>query len=360
MMLGARTGAWLNASVPPPPPGPIVYPTADPSINVSNIQSALDGVNPGEAVYLVNGDYPIDHQIDIRGGVRLVGNGMDSTRIIQVSETTTDTTRCVKLDGGSELTGVTLTDGHSLNAGAGALVKNGKLSWCRICNSVVSNSSQAGAGVSFTGGHGTLDHCIVCNNRLGNYSWGAGVGGKTPDGDIAINCCLVYGNVNPAGSAGGIGIEAPNGITITIRQSTITDNLANTNVGGLYVNNGSNSRLVLVNNIISRNWHVSTSNESNTFLYISFLDESASSNCLITGTAANYNQNIWKDSGVKTKIRNLVDADPRFVSVSTNDFHIDSTSPARGAGVTISPSDIDLDHNEFRDLPSIGCYEAED
>lgn len=71
-------------------------------------------------------------------------------------------------------------------------------------------------------------------------------------------------------------------------------------------------------------------------------------NCLVKRT------NGW----LVTPVNTIVNQDPQFVDISKWDYHIQATSPAKGAGKFLPALTFDLDGITRLDPPSIGCYEA--
>ena len=332
-----------------------LVPGATPATTRKTIQDAIDEAaaqSPAGTVVLADGLFTIDAALMVTGGVTLVGQGWDQTVLKQIATGT----RVVTVNGGAKIEGVTLTGGSATaDAGAGALVKDGTISWCCITNNHSTTGGTSGGGVSFSGGRGTIDHSIVAYNGISGGSWGGGIGGLTPAGAVLIDTCLIYANEDVSGSGGGIGFQN-SAVTVTIRNCTITENTATGNVGGVYYNDCSTGGLiVLVNSIISNNKH--NADESNTFIAKSNFDAAHSSNCLITGSAANYSTAIYKDSGMQGLLSNCLTGAPLFVNAANKDYRLSENSPAVGAGVAYSEIGKDLDKKPFAANPCIGCYE---
>ncbi len=318
------------------PSGDIGYAT-----DAKTIQDAIDAAVPNGTVELGEGTFFIDAQLNVTGGVRLVGRGWNKTTIRPGAGMKI---RCAMLDGGARLGGVTLAGGYenTVNVGgAGAWVKNGTISWCRIVDNNGANHYLHGTGVSFSQGQGTIDHCIVSGNTtVPNVgALGAGIGGEAMTGVVTIDACLVTGNTNGSNGGGGIGFKMA-GYNVVVRNCTITGNAAAQEAGGIFAKDG-NGKLVLVNNIVTGN---TVSSEEKNLKADSKID-SASKNCLF-GLAAEANAVTGSISG-----------DAGFVDAASGDYRLANGSSAIGAGATYDGIDSDLDGNPFGATPSIGCYE---
>ena len=357
-VMGAETSGSFTTTVAPGGLEPIA---GDADATRALIQDAIDAAaaeSPAGTVVLAAGTFEINYELKLKGGVTLEGQGWDQTIIKQTTVANKNQDhpyRCMTIEGGSKLFGVTLTGGDAYKLdGGGALVKDGTISWCCISNNITSSGSlYAGAGVSFTSGKGSIDHSIIVGNKL-QAGWGAGIGAKPPSGDILIDTCLICDNVNSGGSSGGVGIDTTS-VTTTIRNCTIVGNTASTNVGGVYSNNGSSGKLVLINNIITGNKQ--GSNEINLFVQNSHLDQEASSNCLVTGSSTGTGP--WKDASVVSTLadKGFTNVAPTFVGAGN--YRLAEESAGIAAGVSYDGIGVDLDKIAFAaETPSVGCYES--
>lgn len=238
------------------------------------IQSALDAAAkeavPG-TVTLGEGTFEINSQLMVSGGVTLVGQGWEKTIIKQttigVEGDNEGNGRCATVNGGATIKGVTLTGGHiraKWIAGTGVLVDNGTVSRCRITGNQLGDATYQnvgvnnvfGAGVGFyEGAGGVIEHSIITGNSSyangGGASHGGGIGIYKVSDSILIDTCLIAGNSAPSGSGGGCYAEQGNPI-VTIRNTTIVDNLAGSKGGGIY--DGSwNHKIQAKNTIIFNN-----------------------------------------------------------------------------------------------------------
>jgi parallel beta-helix repeat protein len=147
------------------------------------------------------------------------------------------------------------------------------------------------------------DSNTVSDNVIyGNHDTGINV--KTGAANTKLYFNTIYNN---AGLVDGGGIHIGSGITGTIAKN----NVMSTNGGGDWVDNG-------------------------------------------TGTVSDYNET--KDAtgiGAHT----LINSDPLFVGAATNNFHLQATSPAKGAGIAIALVPTDFDGVTRPNPPSIGAYD---
>ena len=335
--------------------------TGNAAANTAAIQSAIDAAVPNGTVTLGEGEFTIDAQLMVTGGVTLVGQGWEQTTIKQ----TTSGQRVVTLDGGAKLQGVMVTGGKITSewtSGAGVVVKNGTISWCRITGNTTGIGATVtvkecyGAGVSFYDGQGQIDHSIIDANisasHGGGSSYGGGIGIRNHTGPVTIDTCLIYGNSAPNGNGGGIAAYLQNSHErFTVRNSTIAGNSCS-GQGGVYVVEYDNSSsLELVNCAFASN--TVGSGDANIVLYTTkdvaaqraAAEGKAFGNVFDAGTTFGANSKTVVGSGADW-----------FV----DDYHLKADSAPVGAGVTYTGIANDLDNKPFADPPSAGCYEAGD
>jgi len=202
----------------------------------ANIQDAVDAVDdpfaPTAIVAVSNGIYEVGARAIYGMSNRLAitkpllvqsveGPGSTIIRGYQMPGTINGASavRCVYLTNGAVLSGFTLTNGATQNAGNTAQQESGGGVWCESSTSTVSNCVLVGNSSVYEGGGvygGTLFSCTLSGN-----SSGAGGGSYA---SVIINC-LLMGN---SASAGGGSSSA------SLRNCTMVGNSALNNGGGSY------------------------------------------------------------------------------------------------------------------------------
>ena len=305
-------------------PSIALKPSDDPAANVANLSVAFAAAaQTQETVTLDEGVFTLNAPLTVDGGITVVGQGWNKTTLKQVGAG-----RVMTLAGGSTLRGVTLTGGTIDVAwmhGAGALVENGTISWCCVSNNAtarVSGNNNYAAGVFVS--KGTVDHSIIAYNTAAaknGSSYGGGIGMYRPTGPVFIDTCLVYGNKAPNGEGGGVYVYDGQR-QVTVRNTTITENSANTQGGGISL---SATQLTLQNSIVWNN----TASESGE----------------VSGTLA------------ESSAGNLIGEDPKFKDAANGDYRLFYGSPANGIGQRFEGITVDLDGRKRGRRPEAGCYE---
>ena len=350
-VLGAETSGSFTTEAEPvepgpgPEPGDAIRPGETAAATTQAIQDAIDAAAPTHGtVTLGNGLFEIDAQLNVTGGVALIGQGWAKTIVKPASGSNV---RCALLDDGARLEGITLTGGKvtvNNDGGAGVWVKNGTVSWCCITNNTTGAHYVMGCGVSFSEGQGAIDHSIVMGNSAsGQGVYGVGIGANNTAGPVTIDTCLIADNlIKGGGAGGGIGMKNMN-YNCAIRNCTVAGNTANTHAGGIRLENG-NGRVTMVNTIAVGNKLNGEDSNINNPSYI--FDATNSKKCFF---------------GLDTEASSVSESlfgDPKFVDAANGDYHLASDSPAKGAGALYSGIGKDLDGKDFASPPSIGCYEV--
>ena len=341
----------------------------DAASNTAAIQSAIDAAaiaaTPG-TVTLGEGVFEIDAQLMVTGGVKLVGQGWDKTTIKQTK--TDGVARCMTIGGGAEVTGVTLTGGRihgEWNGGAGAMIENGTLSYCRVTGNQTGDLSWQGvSGKQMNGGgvyikQGTIAHCEISQNTVCANGGGESLGGaiyvKEPTGPVTIDTCLIYGNRAPNGKGGAIAADLGNyHKAVVIRDSTIAGNSASGEGGAIYFQeNGNSCSLSLVDCVIANNTGTGTDPLIKLVTYADLAqfkascEANSSGNVLDNGVSLGANSTTVSGSGADW-----------FVDAENNDYHLAEGATPIAAGVVYDGLGTDLDGIAFNDeTPSAGCYE---
>ena len=345
-----------------------IQPESTPALTRQAIQAAIDAAAPtGGTVTLGDGLFEIDSQLMVTNGVTLEGQGWERTTIKQTAAPGANT-RVMTIDGGSTVSQVTLTGGRTAatwanGSGAGAYVKDGTISWCRITgNATGAGSATAnnlyGCAVSFYEGKGRIDHSIIDSNEGGSksgYCHGGGIGINNPSGTITVDASLVFGN-SATGDGGGIYASFGNFHNLlTIRNTTIAGNEASGTGGGVYATEyyaANKFSFAIVNSILADNVSGSEGADANLAL--------PSDDRIVSGYAAQSCNNLFANGTTalgadSTSIAGSGSA--WFVGAADGDYHLRPASPADGAGTTYTGMDVDLDNVHFADPPAIGCYE---
>lgn len=346
--------------------GATLAPAGNAAATRQAIQDAIDAAAPNGTVSLGEGVFEINAQLMVTGGVQLVGQGWEKTTIKQMK--TDGVARCMTISGGAEVVGLTLTGGRihgEWNVGAGAMIENGTLSWCRVTDNMTGDLTWQGlGGKQMNGGgisikQGTIDHCEISQNTVCSNGGGESLGGaiymRDPSGPVAIDTCLIYGNRAPNGKGGAICAELGNSHkAVVIRNSTIADNFAAGEGGAIYFQeNGNSCSLSLVDCVIANNTGTGTDPLIKLVTYSDPAQLKASceaksfGNVLDNGVSIGANSTTVSGSGTAW-----------FVDAEGGDYHLAEGAAPIAAGVVYDGLDTDLDGIAFKDeTPSAGCYE---
>ncbi len=338
--------------IPPPQPGEAIQPGETAAETRQTIQDAIDAAVPTHGtVTLGNGLFDIDAQLNVTGGVTLVGQGWESTTIRFAGTKAGSDNRVANIDGGSVIAHVTLTGGKVDNndkSGGGAYLADGTISWCCITNNYAKRN-YGGGGVFISGaGTAKIDHTIIADNSaatafLNGVGGGIGIRGRSGL-RVEIDSCLVYGNTAGASGrtshGGGIavtGVATSDSFTTVIRNTTVANNtvVGSGLGGGIYI---AQADTTLINCLVSGNAAEATATAGD-------------------ANVAYKDATIASAVGAKTTTC-LFGGTPLFVNAANGNYRLAAGSPAIEAGTDYAGLEKDLDGKYFSYLkPAIGCYE---
>ena len=306
----------------------------------TNIQDAIDIAWNGCIIYVTNGTYLLDSQIDVDKSLTIKSvNGPEDT-IIDGN----NSVRCFFLhDHTIEVDGFTIANG---NAETGFYYGGGVISYS--FSSVITNCIITGNSAYYAGGiaGGSVCNSIITGNSavLGGGAVESSIHGSEISGNLAYiggaaYACSIYNssiNGNEATVGGGTA-------ACSIYNSSIFNNRAS-EAGGCendYIYN-----CTIIENTALKGGGTYNSEVNNSIVYYNSAPEYPNrkegvySYCCTTPDATN-------------GIANISD-DPMLLSIS----HIATNSPCIGAGDYQKSSGVDIDGEIWKDPPSIGCDEV--
>lgn len=279
--------------------------------NYATIQAALDAAMPQGDMILVN-----------RGVYTENINFLGKTVWVRSLYGSTQTT----IDGGALGSVVTFNSGED--------------KWSILDGFTITNGSAVSGGGILCDG---ADPKIIGNVITGNSAdYGAGV--YCTNSEAIISNTII--NDNTATYSGG-GIASDNGMPI-VTNDTIYGNTATDEGGGIYCTNLSTPEVtntIVWNNTATLGAEISLGDETNpSTLTISYSDVNGDEPGVNVATGCTL---AWGDG--------MIDADPEFVNVAKEDFHIYYTSPCRDAGFAAPPGrpPVDMDQNTRSDYNGI-------
>ncbi|HET9399348.1 MAG TPA: choice-of-anchor D domain-containing protein [Candidatus Acidoferrales bacterium] len=379
------------------------------------IQAAINAANSGDTVLVAPGSYVENINfsgkaiaVTSSGGPAVTtidGGAQGSVVTFSANEGTNSvlsgfTIRNGMRDGGSgggisitgaspTITGNIITANHAA-VGAGIYVNGGSP---LIQNNTISGNDQSGAGSGGDGGGGILvsgsssspaapqiTGNIITNNSLENggngggisveffsspqirnnliqgntaYNFGGGVALQSYNSPVLLQNVIVNNSSLYGGSGAGVYVfPASDALQTSVTNNTIASNNAADNTSGIFVG-GFGQHVTLTNNVVVAAFGQTAvtcsslySSVSPIFSFNDFFAPSGTSVAGVCDTSSNPGN---------------VSADPRFMSVANNDFHVHAESPAIDGGTNTAANlpNTDFDGNpRVAGTIDLGAYEV--
>ena len=305
------------------------------------IHAAIDLTGSGDIVNVADGTYnsgtttvgsDSKNRVHLNKTITVQSvNGAGSTSITGASDGGgygTDAIRPVYMTAGT-LDGFTISGGYTQSGisqggddcGGGLWISGGTVTNCII---TANNCDSRGGGI-WMDGAGTISNSTISDNG-GSCGYGGGI---NMQGGGLVTSCIIKNNTS---SNRGGGIFARNGGTIA--NCLLTNNESTGSTGGgvhFYTSGGS-----IINSTISGN--ISSGDGGG----INIESGSSAYNCIAWGNTSSGTGNDIKpggtiayccaSDGITNGVNNCTTADPLFLDVGNNDYHIRSSSPCADAG----------------------------
>ncbi|MHC4113383.1 MAG: right-handed parallel beta-helix repeat-containing protein, partial [Planctomycetota bacterium] len=217
------------------------------------IQAAIDATVPGDTVVVMQGTY--NENINLNGkNIILTSTNPNNPvvvagTVIQGDGTTSVVTFSGSEDTSCELTGFTITGGHTNDPQHGGGIRGNGMT-AKISNCHITGNSAYRRGGGLFDCDGPVTSCTISGNTVTPPATTEGAGLHSCDGPIS-NCTISNnssGSITQSGRGGGLySCHGP------ITNCTITGNSAGGNGGGLYECDGPISNCTIVGNIAQHN-----------------------------------------------------------------------------------------------------------
>jgi len=303
------------------------------------IQAGIDAAQHGDMVLVANGTYTGsgNQNLDFKGKAITLTSENGAENCIIACEYSDDCRGFYFHSGEtseSVVSGFTIKEGK-LWGGYGAGIYCNSSSPTITNNTITANSADYGGGIYCSSYSSPIitNNTITANSAVGTLSPGNGGGIYCTSSSPTITNCIITGNeaLGESNAYGG-GIYCTSYSTIT--NCTITGNRAYRPRhdlggvgGGIYCDTSSSTVL-------------------NTILWNDNPDEIDGS---ITVTYSDV-KGGWPGEG-------NIDADPLFVDPSSDNYHLQASSPCIDAGTYSGAPPDDLDGNPRDEFPDMGAYE---
>lgn len=313
LLLGAILAAAASVSM-----GDVVLPATS---TIADIQSAIDGAQPGEVITLADGTYALDRTLHVTNGVTLAGSHRDAC--ILAGDGRTGLAAAVVVDHPSAcvknltITNVSVGMAGDYSFGGAVRIVGGLLTQSRVTGCTTTYAGNRTGGVSLEGSSANaaaMTFCMVDHN-----SSPGGVGGvRLFEKAGTMANCLVWANSGK--TAGGVGVinttawQPANIVNCTVAGNSASQQGGGINLSVANVQWQGASYAPVVNTIVAGN-----AAPTGADLYFGNDDcrNYTGFNCLCPTVAYGANPQT---------------GDPMFLSPESGDFHLQSGSPARNAG----------------------------
>jgi hypothetical protein len=368
----------------------------------ATIQAGIDAAVNGDTVLVRDGTYLLTAAIDFKGKAITVESEHGASSCFLDGQQTTRVVYFHSFEGNnSVLQGFTIRNGHSTQGGGIYLITSSPtISDCTIRDNVVSQPtgmSVQGGGIYSSASSPIISNCTITNNLSSGGAdtiYGGGIFITNGGAPIITNTTISSNQVRSSWSAlgGGIFVDGPSSPIISdsdISYNSAQDPSWTAQGGGIYfaantfprldnciINgnsakegggilfNGSVSYPGLTNCTIVRN--IATSHGGAIYFYNASTDiinsilwENSPENIYLAG---NSNPNItYSDVDPLYPGTGNIDANPAFVDIGTQDFHLTGSSQCINTGNNAAPylPEFDKDGNDRIINPTVdmGAYE---
>ncbi len=326
------------------------------STAANNIQDAIDAANDGDLILVTNGVYTtgsrvvygaLANRVVINRAVTVQSVNGPAATIIQGNHVLDNTAvRCVYMTNNAVISGFTITNGATRNAGDATTEQSAGGIYCESTNAVIANCVVSGNIAQSNGGgvyQGTLTNCTVQGNSCGAFL--AGIGGGAWN-SVLVNCTV---NGNRAGHQGGAGFGCTfdfctltlNGGVLggaanssVLRNCVLANNICDGFGGGAYASSLTNC--LIISNTAACSYCAFTSGSSGAASTCSLV------NCTLVG---NYAEDDAGGVDAKSQVINCIiyynscgaGPDPNYQGGMTMNSSCSMPLPAGAGNITNAP-----------------------
>ncbi len=368
------------------------------------IQAAVDLTVDGDTVLVRDGTYNLGKRVTPDGGVQtnrvcitnsitlLSLNGPDVTSIEGAAgangSNDVDSIRGVYMGTNATLSGFTVSNGYSVDSGNYTYDRPGAGIWLTtgavVSNCVIQGNSTrtSGGGVYLSNGGLLIDSTIRDNTSL------QGGGGVHLNYGGTVERCTIENNTdNEFNGGGGARLDGSGGV---INRSILRGNEAAIGAGAYIEQGGTLNNCLLINNSASENGGGVSGSESTLHnctlsgnhadgtgggFFSGMMGMNTVDNCIIWGNTAGDKPNLgteeWSGDtiryicvpsgeGITNGVNGCITSDPLFVSVTTTNYQLQTSSPCVNTGNNLyAPAGTDLAENVRinNSVVDMGAYE---